>query len=171
MFFKAIACAFSLVSLGAASAQAAPTLLQQYGAWGAYSYLSDNKTICYVLSVPTSQLPSNVDHGKNYFMVSRTADGQEPGALMGYTLKAGSKLKVVIGNTTFTLFSKGNKGWVEDASNQPAMIEAMRGGSEMSLAAVSQKGTATSYTYSLSGITAALKKTGLCNRSNPSTGG
>ncbi|MEZ2126736.1 MULTISPECIES: invasion associated locus B family protein [unclassified Sinorhizobium] len=162
MFIRAIACAFSLVLLGSMSAQAAPMLIQQYGAWGAYSYQSESGPVCYVLSVPTSQLPANVDHGKNYFMVSRTAKGEEPEALMGYVLRSGSKVKVTIGDRTFSMFSNDDKAWVEDATDEPGMVAAMRSGHDMTLAAVSKRGTATSYTYSLSGITDALKKIGLC---------
>nr|WP_200985208.1 invasion associated locus B family protein [Rhizobium rhizogenes] len=162
MLIRPIVYAFSLVLLGCASAHAAPTLLQQYGAWGAYSYHSESGTVCYVLAVPTSQTPPNVDHGKNYFMVSRTANGEEPEALMGYMLKSGSKIQLTIGDRTFTMFSSDDKGWVENASDEPAVVNAMRSGSDMSLAAVSKKGTATGYSYSLSGITAALQKIGLC---------
>jgi hypothetical protein len=162
MLVKTIFSSFSLVLLGCASANAAPTLIKQYDAWGAYSYRSDSGTICYVVSVPTTRSPANVDHGDNYFIVSRTPTGEEPEALMGYVLRSGSKIRVTIGDRSFSMFSDGDKGWVENASDEPAMTEAMRGGSDMILSAVSQRGTATRYTYSLSGITAALKRIALC---------
>ena len=43
------------------------------------------------------------------------------------------------------------------------MIDAMRTGSNMTLQAVSRRGTRTSYTFSLSGVTAALNQAGQCN--------
>lgn len=162
MFAKPILSSFPLVMLCCAAAHAAPTLIKQYDAWGAYSYRSENGTICYVVSTPTTRAPANVDHGDNYFMVSRTPHGQEPEALMGYSLRPGSKINIAVGDKNFTMFSDGDKGWVENASDEPAVIDAMRGGHEMTLSAVSQRGTATHYTYSLSGITAALKQTALC---------
>ena len=59
------------------------------------------------------------------------------------------------------MFGNDDTAWVEDAKDEPGMVEAMRGG-DMTLAAVSRRGAATTYTYSLSGITDALKKIGLC---------
>ena len=61
MFVKSIAPALALVLItaGVAGAQqaagaAAPTRIQQFQAWGAYSYKQGNSTVCYVLSVPTT---------------------------------------------------------------------------------------------------------------------
>ena len=79
-----------------ASAQS-PTRIQQFKAWGAYSYKSGNSTVCYVLSVPTTKEPASVDHGDIFFIVSQRP-GQnisyEPQAMMGYTLKQDSKVNV-----------------------------------------------------------------------------
>ncbi len=47
----AIASTFLLASAALASAQS-PTRIEQFKAWGAYSYKSGNSTVCYVLSVP-----------------------------------------------------------------------------------------------------------------------
>lgn len=162
MFAKPIFSGFSLVLLCCANAQAAPVLIRQYDAWGAYSYRSETGTICYAVSVPTARSPANVGHGNNYFMISRTPESEEPEALMGYPLRAGSKITVQIGDKNFTMFSQGDKGWIEEASEEPALVAAMLSGQDMTLSATSQRGTETRYTYSLSGITAALKKIELC---------
>ncbi|TPW27772.1 invasion associated locus B family protein [Pararhizobium mangrovi] len=146
----------------AAAAPQTPTRIKQFNAWGAYSYQSDKGKICYVLSVPTSEKPTDVNHGDVFFLISQRP-GQnvtyEPQAMMGYELKDGSKVDTSIdGDSNFTLFTKGNSAWVENAAREPALVKAMRGGSNMTVDAVSSRGTKTQYTYSLSGVSAALDR-------------
>jgi invasion protein IalB len=48
-------------------------------------------------------------------------------------------------------------------NEEPQMVSAIRKGADMLVEATSRRGTATSYSYSLSGITAALKQVAKCN--------
>ena len=166
MFARRFALALTLVlaSAGIASAQT-PTRIQQFKAWGAYSYKSGNSNVCYVLSVPTSKEPASVDHGDIFFIVSQRP-GQnisyEPQAMMGYVMKENSKVIVTIDNKSFTLFTKERAAWVENAAEEPALVAAMKTGHNMTVKATSRKGTATSYAYSLQGISAALKQIERC---------
>ena len=143
----------------------APTRIQQFDAWGAYSYQSGAGKVCYVLSVPKEKAPAGVDHGDIFFLVSQRP-GQnisyEPQAMMGYTVKENSKIDVVIDNKTFVMFTKDKAAWVENAAQEPALVAAMKTGHSMTVNAVSRKGTGTSYSYSLSGISAALKQIESC---------
>ena len=177
MFVKSFAIALSLVLAGtgiasaqtkkqtqaaAAAAPAAPTRIQQFDAWGAYSYQSAGGKVCYVLSVPTTKTPATgIDHGDNFFIVSQRP-GQnisyEPQAMMGYSLK----VNVVIDNKTFVMFTKDKAAWVENAAQEPALVAALKSGHSLKVSATSKKGTATSYTYSLKGVTAALKQIENC---------
>lgn len=169
MLGKTIAAAATalVVMTAAAAAQsaAAPTRMQQFDAWGAYSYANGNSKVCYVLSVPTKLEPTGVTHGDIFFLISQRP-GQnvsyEPQAMMGYPLKEGSKVQVIIDGRTFNLFPRGESAWVENAAEEPQLVAAMRAGSAMSIKAVSRRGTNTSYEYSLKGVTAALSKIGDC---------
>lgn len=149
---------FTIAMAGSALAQT-PTQIKQFDVWGAYSYKSGNSKVCYVLSVPTQMQPSNVNHGDNFFLVTQKP-GQnvsfEPQFMAGYDLKANSKVTVTIGSRSFTMFVNGKSGWVENTAEEPQLIAAMRGGANMIVKAQSQRGTNTTYTYSLKGITAAL---------------
>jgi invasion protein IalB len=150
----------------AAAATPAPTRIQQFQAWGAYSYQSGTGKVCYVLSVPTTKMPATgIDHGDNFFIVSQRP-GQnisyEPQAMMGYALKDASKVNVTIDNKTFVMFTKDKAAWVENAAQEPALVAAMKTGHAMSVSATSKKGTATSYAYSLAGISSALKQIESC---------
>lgn len=168
MFLKKIAIASTLLLAGAsvAAAQApSPTRIQQFKAWGAYSYKSGNSTVCYVLSVPTSKEPASVDHGDIFFIISQRP-GQnisyEPQAMMGYPLKADSKVNVMIDKKNFVMFVKDKAAWVENAAEEPALVAAMKTGSNMTVKATSLRGTGTSYSYSLAGLSQALKQIETC---------
>ncbi|PST17392.1 hypothetical protein C7U60_20205 [Mesorhizobium plurifarium] len=166
MFVRKIASALALImaASGVAFAQS-PTRIQQFNAWGAYSYQAGNGKVCYVLSVPKEKSPASVDHGDIFFLVSQRP-GQnisyEPQAMMGYPLQDNSKVNVVVDGRTFVMFTKGNSAWVENAAEEPALVAAMKSGKAMSVNAKSRRGTETSYSYSLSGISAALKQIEAC---------
>lgn len=166
MFVRSVATAVAilLTSVSTASAQS-PTRIQQFNAWGAYSYKSGNSTVCYVLSIPTTKEPASVDHGDIFFIVSQRP-GQnisyEPQAMVGYSLREGSKVNVTIDNKNFVMFTKDKAAWVENAAEEPALVAAMKTGKSMTVKATSARGTATNYAYSLSGISAALKQVESC---------
>jgi hypothetical protein len=167
MFVKTLAPTVAiLAALTASAAAQSPTRINQFNAWGAYSYDSSNGKVCYILSVPTQSSPENVNHGDIFFLVSQRP-GQnvsyEPQAMMGYPLADASKVRVTVDGREFVLFTRDNSAWVENAAEEPALVAAMRSGSTMTVNATSGRGTATSYSYSLSGVTAALNEIQTCD--------
>lgn len=161
---KTSALILSFTLLGAASAMAQPTMVKQFEDWGVYSYKKGGQTVCYILTVPKAMKPASVDHGRNFFVIGTApSSGYEPQAIMGYDLKPGSRVKVEIGDKAFSMFTKGKSAWVIEEAREPEVISALRSGSNMTVQAQSLRGTATSYTYSLNGVTAALKRMSTCN--------
>lgn len=155
---------FVAISAGMAHGEV-PIRMDQFDHWGAYSYKSGDGVSCYVLSRPIAQKPSNVDHGDNFFIVSQLSSGKKlvPEAAAGYDLKDGGSMVAMVGDKTFPMLTKDRHGWVKDETQEPSMVSAMKGGAQLELQATSKRGTATSYSYSLSGITAALKRIETCN--------
>lgn len=149
----------------ALAAHAEPSRIQQFDDWGVYSYASKTGTVCYALSMPKTMEPAGIDHGKNYFLVSPSSakgGGFVPEAVRGYMLKPGAPITVSVGDRSFAMVSKDNAAWVQQEAQEPALIAAMKGGSDMTVSATSKRGTATRYTYSLTGISAALQKVATC---------
>ena len=64
-----LASAIAVTIAGPAAAQSA-TKINQFNAWGTYSYQGDSGKVCYVLSVPTEKQPQQLDHGDIFFFVS-----------------------------------------------------------------------------------------------------
>jgi invasion protein IalB len=153
-----------VVMAGPAMAQQA-TKLGQHNAWGTYSYQASGGKVCYVLTVPTDKQPSSLDHGDMFFFVSQRPGQQvsyEPQFIAGYNLQENSKVTVTVGAKSFTMFTRGKSAWVENAAEEPQLIAAMKGGSDMKVQAKSGRGNPTSYVFSLKGISAALDSIKSC---------
>lgn len=161
----------SILAGMALAAVATPVLAQsatkigQYNAWGTYSYNANGGKVCYVLTVPTDKQPAKLDHGDIFFFVSQKP-GQnvtyEPQFIASYNLQENSKVTVTIKNKTFSMFTRGKSAWMENAAEEPEFVTAMKSGTDMKVAAKSGKGNATSYTFSLKGISAALNSIAKC---------
>jgi hypothetical protein len=149
----------AVVALSAAGS--AQTLIKEFNKWEAYSYKDNNGKICYVLSRPTGKSPNDRDHGDVFFLVSQKP-GQnisyEPQVEVGYPFQDESDVVIKVGGQSFNMFTKGNNAWMKNAAEEPALVGAMRAGSDMKVEGKSRRGTATSYDFSLSGITAALNE-------------
>ncbi len=148
-----------------AAAQTA-TRIGQHNAWGTYSYEGDGGRVCYVLTVPTDKQPTSLNHGDIFFFVSQKP-GQnvsyEPQFIASYDFQANSKVQVSVGDRSFTMFTRGRSAWMENAAQEPQLVEAMRAGADMRVQAVSGRGNPTNYTFSLRGITAALNSISNCS--------
>ncbi|RFC65085.1 hypothetical protein DYI37_04280 [Fulvimarina endophytica] len=161
MTFRKLLTATAAILLisSAASAAQTPTRMNQYNDWGTYAYNDQSGKVCYILSTPKQMQPANVDHGDIFFLISQKP-GQgiayEPQVVMGYALKDGAKVEVDVDGKKYSMFSKQESAWMENAAQEPQLIAALRAGRSMKVSATSARGTNTSYTYSLSGVTAAL---------------
>ena len=152
-----------MASTVAAFAQATPLLLAKSKDWSAVTAVGAKGKVCYALSKPTKLEPAAVKHGDVFFFVS-TRLGEnirnEPSIQVGYPLKEGSKVALDIDGKKFTLFTRGDGAWLENPSEESKLLDAMKKGKKLSIAATSQRGSATSYACSLAGLGGALEATG-----------
>lgn len=161
-----------LVMASAASAQSDPskgaTLLGQYGDWGAYTASPGGKKICFVLTRPTSGETNPPDRRSDsmsvyLFVSSRPAEKvkDEVSLLVnGYQFKSSGDASAQVGNATFAMYTQKDGAWIKNAAEEARMVDAMRGGSDMTIKAVTDKGTETIDRFSLKGISDALKRAG-----------
>ena len=63
---------------------------------------------------------------------------------------------VDIDGQKFTMFTKKDGAWMANPAEERKLVAAMKAGREMVVSGVSARGTQTTYTYSLSGVTAAI---------------
>lgn len=144
-----------------AFAQSAPKLAGTHGDWSVYTRGSGSERICYVLSEAQAKSPNSVNHGDIYFMVSNWKNGaatEQPSFLAGYELKPTRAPKAQVGSTALTMFAADNEAFISESADERKLVSKMRAGSTMTISAVSKRGTQTRYTFSLKGVTAALKQ-------------
>src|SRR5262249_4885800 len=60
----------------------------------------------------------------------------------------------------YVMYTQGDGAWIKNAAEEPRLVEAMRKGSDVVVKGVSARGTATTDTYSLKGLSQALDKIG-----------
>jgi len=144
-----------------ALAQSAPQLAGTHGDWMVYTRGTGANKICYVLSEAAAKSPSKVKHGDIYFMVSNWKNGaasEQPSFLAGYPLKTTRAPKAQVGSTSLTMFAADNEAFISENADEKKLVSKMRAGSTMTVSAVSARGTQTRYTFSLKGVTAALRQ-------------
>lgn len=147
------------ITAGAAAAQT-PTRLEQFQAWGVYKYDTGGKSACFALSKPVTQEPRSVNHGDNWFFVYKRPEANvnlEPEVRAGYNLKGDAAVQVTVDDKTFDFNPNDASAWMKNAAQEPDFVAAAKRGRNMVVNATSKRGTNTKYTYSLMGITAALK--------------
>ncbi len=158
--FLAIALFTSLCYISTASAQTAKEIAT-YSDWTVHVYSDPSKKICFVSSQPTDKLPKNVKRGVVVFYISHWPKQKVKNEIsvdVGYPLKKESQPVAVIGSESFKFIVKSDKAFVETPEMEKKMFAAMKVGSTMVLTGVSRRGTQTTDSYSLSGLSAALKK-------------
>lgn len=154
-------CAFLISSQALApSAHAQGTkVVKTFSAWTLYSHTGSPGDICFVTTQPRETKPADVQRDRAYFYVSSwPKDGirSQVSVLLGYDLNDQSEISITIGNRSFKLFAKDDKGFVGDGTNELQLIDAIKRGNFMTVTAKTKDGTETSDTYSLIGATAAI---------------
>lgn len=142
---------------------AEPTLIGQFGTWGAYSATPNGKKVCFALAKPSSSKtnPPNRPRDPAYAFVStRPAEkvNNEVSVMIGYALKPGSESTVEVGGASFAMYTQGDGLWIKNAAEEDRMVEAMRKSADLVVKGVSAKGTETTDTFSLKGLAQALDK-------------
>ncbi len=145
------------------SVGAEPTLIGQYGTWGAYMAAPGSKKVCFVLAKPSSSktTPAGRPRDPAYaFISTRPAEKvvNEVSVMIGYPLKPGSESTMEVGGASFAMYTQGDGIWIKNAAEEDRLVEALRKSGEVTVKGVSAKGTATTDVFSLKGLAQALDK-------------
>jgi invasion protein IalB len=169
-----LALAAAAIAPAAAHAQPKPpanptaqaTLLGQYGDWGAYTATPGGRKVCFALSKPTSQQdnPPNRRTAANavYMFVSTRPDEKVSNEISllvsGYAFKPNSEATMTIANGGFPMYTQNDGAWVKNAAEETRLVDAMRKSPDAVIKAQTSKGTQTTDTFSLKGISQALDR-------------
>jgi hypothetical protein len=147
----------------AVAGAAEPTLIGQFGPWGAYTATPNGKKVCFALAKPSSSKtnPPNRPRDPAYAFVStRPAEKvtNEVSVMIGYTLKPGSESTLEVGGASYAMYTQGDGLWIKNAAEEERMVDAMRKAADVIVKGVSAKGTETTDTFSLKGLAQALDR-------------
>jgi Invasion associated locus B (IalB) protein len=142
-----------------------PTLLGQFGDWGAYAASPGGKKICFAIAKPASSETSPAAKTRNpsyMFVASRPADkvSNEISIIIGYPFKPNSDATIAVGSSSFALYTQQDGAWIKNATEEAQLIEAMRGGQNAVVKGTSAKGTRSTDIFSLKGLAQALDRSG-----------
>jgi hypothetical protein len=148
-----------------AVAGAEPTLIGQFGTWGAYTATANGKKVCFALAKPTASKtnPPNRPRDPAYAFVSTRPTEKvvnEVSVMIGYALKPGSESTLEVGGASYSMYTQGDGLWIKNAAEEERMVDAMRRSADAVVKGVSAKGTETTDSFSLKGLAQALDKIG-----------
>lgn len=150
----------SLALTGAAAAQESSNVVGTFGDWTTFK--GDKPKECWAVSPPKKTVntkdgkPVEVQRGDiRLYVAYRPGQAGEISFSGGYPFASGSTVDLKIGETKFKLFTEGESAWTGSPDDDAKVIAALRKGSDAVLTGKSGRGTVTTDTFSLSGITKA----------------
>ena len=140
-----------------------PTLLGQYGDWGAYAAAPGGAKVCFALAKPKSSKtePAGRKRDQAYLFIStRPAEKvkNEVSVVVGYPFKSASDATAEIGPAKFAMYTLNDGAWIKNVAEEARMIEAMRKGADLTVKGTSGRGTQSTDQYSLKGLAQALER-------------
>ena len=151
----------SAATTGAGDAQ--PTLLGQYGDWGAYTATPGGTRVCFALAKPKTSKTEPAGRKRDpafIFVSTRPAENvrNEVSVQIGYPFKTSSDATAEIGATKFAMYTQNDGAWIKNVAEEVRMIDAMRKGADLTVKGTSGRGTTSTDQYSLKGLAQALDK-------------
>jgi hypothetical protein len=140
-----------------------PTLLGQFGDWGAYTASPGGKKICFAIAKPASSETNPPAKSRNptfMFISTRPADkvSNEVSIVIGYPFKSSAEATVEVGSASFALYTQQDGAWIKNAAEEQHLVDAMRAGQNAVVKGTSARGTRSTDTFSLKGFAQALDR-------------
>lgn len=145
-----------------ASAEAA-TKLGTFKVWTAWTDKDANGKICYISATPGDSQPTGVNRSPIHFIITHREGSKkrnEVATLIGYPFKPGAEASATVDGKAYPMVtdSAQEAGWLASTADEAGFVAAMKRGSELVVRGISTRGTRTTDTYSLSGVTAAMNE-------------
>lgn len=150
------------VGLGAASALAAgPKFLEKQGFWSIYIHDAPNDRICFASVPPRSVEPKGAKRRPAFLYVTHWRKDKVQGEVsvqFGYTIKADVSPTIMVGSESFELYARNDKAFMRDPQEEKRLLDAMLKAQALTVQGAPAKGAATTDSYSLDGLAAAIRK-------------
>jgi invasion protein IalB len=131
--------------------------------WEAYAGTEGRAKVCYAVTQPTKKEGQYSKRGDVYLFVTDRPGDKERDVVnvkAGYVYKPNSVVNAAIGDRTFALYVKDDTAWNRTSQDDKTMVQAMIKGASIVVHGTSDRGTATTDTFSLKGFSAAYQAIG-----------
>jgi invasion protein IalB len=153
------------LAVGALAATAAygQTPVGTFKSWTAFVSNDAEGKMCFVASTPTDSKYSQPITSRDpvYFMITSIPTKKiknEVSTIIGYGFGANAEVTIDVDGAKFKMFTANSDTAWAMPNDEAALVEALKKGTQMTIQGSSRRGTVTTDTYSLSGVTAALGK-------------
>ncbi|MFV0432218.1 MAG: hypothetical protein ACK5MJ_08620 [Alphaproteobacteria bacterium] len=140
------------------SAAAAPQSLGRENAWEAVR--DADRNICYMVSFPLRSEGNYTKRDGAYLTITIRPSDNIVGEIAFYAgYPYGNKaVSLTVGGKTHQLSPEGEWAWTKDKNADAALLNDLMAGSRLVIKGYSKRGTLTTDTFSLSGVTASWRK-------------
>lgn len=139
-----------------------PVSLGTFEDWESFTYQASGAPVCYIYSVPKkSDAVKKVKRDPIYFLVTHFSGRKihnQISTIIGYPFKESSTVTVKVDNAAFELYTNGDVAWAAAPETELQIVTAMKTGTSLTVTGISWKGTETTDTYSLAGVSKAMDK-------------
>jgi hypothetical protein len=147
----------------APAAEVQPTLLGQYGDWGAYYAVPGGKKVCFSIAKPKNAQTNPPGRKRDQawlFISTRPAENvrNEVSVIIGYPFKPATEATAEIGTAKFAMYTMNDGAWIKNVAEEAHMVDAMRKGADLTIRGVSGHGTESIDQYTLKGLSQALER-------------
>jgi hypothetical protein len=141
-----------------------PTLLGQYGDWGAYWAMPNGRKVCFSIAKQKASVTNPAGRKRDpayVFISTRPSENvrNEVSVIIGYPFKDKTDATAEIGADKFAMYTLNDGAWIKNVAEEARMVDAMRKGSDLTVKGVSGHGTESTDTYSLKGLSQAVDRT------------
>ena len=121
--------------------------------------ITSNKR-CYIISKPENSKTSYTGDREAYISVTRFKNEkrEEISISAGYEYKINSRIYALIGDSEFSLFTKGKSAWLDNSAKDKSFIEEMLKNDSIKVRSDSAIGSYAVDEYSLKGFARAYKR-------------
>jgi invasion protein IalB len=150
-------------SAPAGGGEAQPTLLGQYGDWGAYSATPNGHKVCFSIAKPKTSQTNPVGRKRDQayvFISDRPTEkvSNEVSVIFGYPFKPSTDASAEIGADKFAMYTLNDGAWIKNVAEESRMVDSMRKGTDLTVKGVSGHGTESTDQYSLKGLSQAIDR-------------
>lgn len=157
--FVAAAVVAHIGMVDATDASAQTRVIKKSGDWRVLAHDGPEGRICFAIATPKSSEPAVAASGAHFYVSAWPKDGvrAEISVKTSVALKPGAPASIAVDQTFFKAFSKGDRAYVIDATDELKLLEAMKKSATVLVVAQSEQGVVTKDTYSLAGLSQALQ--------------